>query len=170
VSVIGATIVAPALYAASIPGLAGLAVGSTLAGATIVTVHRRAVTQYVTVVTGSVYAHRAMEGFALAAAYLSGTAVGVVGTLVLTIHATFEIAVVSLGRDGASRRWAFGHAVGIQSTLLVTGALGVSVGSLPDPVRSVVVATAGGVLLVAGMQGLRTDGDANDLAGGAEHG
>jgi len=167
VSVIGTTLVVPALYEASIPSVVGTTVGSTLAGLTIVAVQRRPV-QYVTIITGSVYTHRAMEGFALAAAYLSGTTVSVIGTLVLTIHAAFEIAAVCLSRRETPHRGVL-HAVGIQSVLLVTGTFGSTVGSLPGTVRSIVVSGVGGALLVAGIQGIRTDREAPGATELVEH-
>jgi hypothetical protein len=168
VSVIGATLVVPALYDTSIPGIVGTTVGSTIAGIIIVTVHRRPI-RYMGIITGSVYTHRAMEGFALAAAYLSGTTIGIVGAFVLTIHAAFEIAAVYLGQSNISRRGGLRHAVGIQSTLLVTGAMGITVGSLPETVRSLVVPGVGGALLVAGIQGIRMDREPTEPTGLAEH-
>ncbi|WP_248897526.1 hypothetical protein [Haloplanus halobius] len=151
---LGLTLVVPSLVDLSTSGMVGTLVGSTLAGTAMVMTHRRGANPILTVATGGVGVHRAAEGFALAAAYLSGTAVGVIGAIALTAHAAFEIAVVYAGEFDASPRMALARVVGIQSILIVTGALGVLTGSLPDTIRAVVVSVAGGALFIAGARGI----------------
>lgn len=154
VLLIGLTLVVPPLVALSTSGMVGTLIGSSLAGTAIVVTGRREANGLLAVATGGVGVHRAVEGFALAAAYLSGAAIGVLSALALTAHAAFEIAVIYSGELEASPRTALMRGVGIQSILIVSGTFGILTGSLPDIVRSVVVTVAGGALVVVGARGI----------------
>jgi hypothetical protein len=98
--------------------------------------------------------HRAVEGTALAGAYVAGSAVGLLGTIVLAGHVTADTAAVG-GFYGTSRLRCTGRAVLVQCGALAGAVGGLAlVGDIP-PVGSVVaLALAGGVLVAIG--GLET--------------
>lgn len=155
VLLIGLTLIVPPLVDLSTSGVVGTLIGSSLAGTAILMTRRQEANRLLAVATGGVGVHRAVEGFALAATYLSGTAIGVISALALTAHAAFEIAVIYAGEFEASPRTALLRGAGIQSVLLMSGTLGILTGSLPNVARSAVVSVAGGVLVVAGIRGIK---------------
>jgi zinc transporter ZupT len=157
VSLIGLTIVVPPLTPLSVSGAVGTLIGGSLAGAAVVVTNRQKANGLLAVATGGVGVHRAAEGFALAAAYLSGTAIGVVSALALTAHAAFEISVICAGEIETSPRRALLRGAGVQSLLLVSGTLGMLTGGLPDVTRSAVLSVVGGALIVTGICGVVAD-------------
>lgn len=154
IALIGVTLVAPFIHDGSTVGLAGTTVGIVLIGTMVVLKPESLLGRSVTVATGGVIIHRAIEGFALGAAYLSGAGVGIVTSVVITAHAAVEIAIVYADRFGSSPWGALARVAGIQALLIVTGALGMAIGGLPNVARSVIVSVVGGTLLVAGIGGL----------------
>lgn len=75
-------------------------------------------------------------------------------SVVITAHAAVEIAIVYADRFESSPRGALARATGIQALLIVTGALGMATGGLPDVAQSGIVSVIGGILLVVGTWGL----------------
>jgi len=94
--------------------------------------------------------HRAVEGTALAGAYLAGSAVGVLGAVVLAGHVTATTAAVG-GFYGTSRVRTTGRALLLQGGFLVgtVGSLAL-VGATSPIARPVALALAGGVLVAVG--------------------
>lgn len=94
--------------------------------------------------------HRAVEGTALAGAYVAGSVVGVLGAVVLAGQVTASAAAVG-GFYGTSRVRTTGRALLLQSGFLVGTVAGLAfVGDTPPVVRHVALALAGGVLVAVG--------------------
>lgn len=101
---------------------------------------------------GAVTVHRAVEGLSLAAVYATGSAVGLVGAVVLAGHATAETAAVG-GLFGVGSRSRGVAAVGVVQAAFLAGAVAgvVATAELPPVLSDGTVAVVGGVLLVVGI-------------------
>lgn len=101
---------------------------------------------------GAVTVHRVVEGVSLASIYATGSAVGLVGAVVLAGHATVETAAVG-GLFGLSSRSRGAAAVGVVQAAFLAGALAgaVATAGLSPALGDGAVAVAGSVLLVVGL-------------------
>lgn len=95
--------------------------------------------------------HRAVEGVTLAAAYVAGSVVALLGAVVLAGHVTAETASVS-SLYGVGRLRATGAALIVQATFLFSAVATLAVvGGVPEPLRLASMAFVGGVLLLVGL-------------------
>ena len=109
---------------------------------------------------GAVLVHRLIEGVTLAAAYAVGSAIGLVGALVLVAHATAECVAVGGSYRSASRIRAVGAVVIVQAVFVGGAAIGsVATGGFPIPVRILTLGLVGGVLFVIGADDVVSDHD-----------
>lgn len=98
----------------------------------------------------AVVRHRAVEGTALAGAYVAGSAVGILGAVVLASHVTAKAAAVG-GLYGTSRVRTTSRALLLQCVFLAGTVGGLAlVGGPPPVVQRVALALAGGVLAAVG--------------------
>lgn len=95
--------------------------------------------------------HRAVEGLTLAAAYVAGSVVALLGAVVLAGHVTAETASVS-SLYGVGRLRATGTTLVIQATFLLSAIATLAVvGGVPKSLRLASMAFVGGVLLLVGL-------------------
>jgi hypothetical protein len=98
----------------------------------------------------AVVRHRAVEGTALAGAYVAGSAVGILGAVVLASHVTAKAAAVG-GLYGTSRVRTTSRALLLQGVFLAGAVGGLALVGGPPPVaQRVALALAGGVLVAIG--------------------
>lgn len=102
-------------------------------------------------VFGAAAVHRAVEGLTLAAAYVAGSVVALLGALVLAGHVTAGTATLS-GVWGVGRLRATGVVLVVQA-VFVLGAMATLavVGGVPELLRIAALAFVGGTLLVVGL-------------------
>jgi hypothetical protein len=98
----------------------------------------------------TVVRHRAVEGTALAGAYVAGSAVGILGAVVLASHVTAKTAAIG-GLYGTSRVRTTSRALLLQGVFLAGAVGGLAlVGGPPPVVQQTALALAGGVLAAVG--------------------
>lgn len=101
---------------------------------------------------GAVSAHRLLEGVAVGALYSTGAAVGMLGAVLLAGHTVLETAAVGgTYAAGPLRSRAVGAVLLVQAGYAVGAFAGLGVAdALPVSTRTVVLAVAGGALLIVG--------------------
>jgi len=101
---------------------------------------------------GAVAAHRVFEGVLVGALYSAGAAVGLLGAAIIAGHTALETAAVGgLYASGTRRTRGPAAVVLVQAGYLVGGVAGLGVArAVPGPVAALVLAGAGGALLVVG--------------------
>ncbi|MFC7046204.1 hypothetical protein ACFQH6_12975 [Halobacteriaceae archaeon GCM10025711] len=101
---------------------------------------------------GAVFLHRTVEGVLLAGIYAASAALGVVGAVVLTVHAVAETVAVGSLFSHAGRGRALAAMTAIHLGFLAGAAIGLlATTGLPAALDVAVLAAVGGVLLVAGV-------------------
>ncbi|AZH25206.1 hypothetical protein [Haloplanus aerogenes] len=131
------------------------AVAGTLVGASIVFLARDAAVTDCGVCAdaalGAVTLHRGLEGVVLATVYAADAALGVLGALVVAVHAAAETAAVGSLYAPAGRRYALGAVCLVQAGFVVGVAAGWGVvDAVPTGVEAGILALVGGVLLAVG--------------------
>ena len=127
----------------------GLLVGVAGAGIVAVRSDRRTCAD---ATVGAIVVHRLLEGITLAAAYIVGSAIGIVGAIVLAVHATAECVAVGGSYGGSKRRRAVAAVLTVQFVFVIGTVIGVlATGGLPSVVRMGALGLLGGVLFVLGI-------------------
>ena len=135
------------------PAVAGVAGGVGTVGAWAISTHG-SVGRTDPTSLRTVARHRAVEGTALAGAYVAGSAVGVLGAVVLAGHVTVKAAAVG-GLYGTGRLRTTSRTLVLQSGFLAGTVGGIALfGSVPPGTDAAALALAGGVLVAIG--GLET--------------
>ncbi|MFC7173513.1 hypothetical protein ACFQL0_09400 [Haloplanus litoreus] len=133
----------------------GTALAGTLVGASVVYLARDAAVTDCGVCAdaalGAVTLHRGLEGAVLATVYAADAALGLVGALVVAVHAAAETAAVGSLYAPAGRRYAVAAVVAVQAGFVVGVAAGwVVVDGVPPTAEAGLLALVGGVLLAVG--------------------
>jgi hypothetical protein len=133
----------------------GTALAGALVGASVVYLARGAAVTDCGVCAdaalGAVTLHRGFEGAVLATVYAADAALGLVGALVIAVHATAETAAVGSLYAPAGRRYAVAAVVAVQAGFVVGVAAGWEiVGGVPPTAEAGLLALVGGVLLAVG--------------------
>jgi len=134
---------------------AATAVAGTLVGASVVYLARDAAVTDCGVCAdaalGAVTLHRGLEGVVLATVYAADAALGLLGALVVAVHAAAETAAVGSLYIPAGRRYALGAVCLVQAGFVVgVGAGWGVVEAVPTGVEAGLLALVGGVLLAVG--------------------
>jgi hypothetical protein len=146
---VGLLAAAGALASRPLAAGAGLALGATGGLLVLASAHGATAT------VGAVALHRLLEGVTLAAAAATGSAVGLLGAVVLGCHATAECVAIG-GTDGFGRRRAVGAVLFVTVAFLAGTGIG-TLGSLSlsSTPRLAVLALVGGLLVVLGTDATR---------------
>jgi hypothetical protein len=106
---------------------------------------------------GAIASHRAIEGSLLAALYLSNVALGVLGAVVLTVHATLETVAVASAYWSRTPQRAVGAVILVQLSFVGGAMLGrVTTVTLPEMIQQVTLAVVGVTLVVLGVSRVRS--------------
>lgn len=104
---------------------------------------------------GAVSTHRLLEGIVLGGLYSTGTAVGLLGAVVIAGHTAFETIAVG-GLYVPHRLRIAGAVVLVQAAYAVGAIVGIAVsGTVPPPVQTIAPALAGGILIGIGLDEAR---------------
>lgn len=105
---------------------------------------------------GAVLTHRVVEGILIAGIYATNASIGLFALTLLTVHAIAETVAVGGLYAPVSRSWGVASVVAIQVGFVAGAVVGATlVGSLSPPIVTVLLASVGGVLFVAGATELR---------------
>ncbi|WP_254524705.1 hypothetical protein [Natrinema caseinilyticum] len=100
---------------------------------------------------GAVLTHRVVEGILVASIYATNASIGLFALALLTVHAIAETVAVGGLYAPVSRSWGIASVVAVQVGFVAGAVVGATlVGGLSPPIVTILLASVGGVLFVAG--------------------
>ena len=155
-AILGLSLLVPA--ALQHPTLAGLsALASSLFLGIVMLRSQRLSHHHANLTTGALLSHRSMEGLLLATLYTANVAIGLFGAFVLTVHAMFETVTVSSIYPSQNPIPALGAIILLQVGFVAGAVIGIYTSiAISTSVQNLLLATAGGALLVLGVAEFRS--------------